>query len=482
MLLEKIINNQSFETGLRFKGNKDTGTTSKQAVAETKATSETLGKILREIKNVKGQQDKMREEICGRQNNLESELSRIREAIEEAAIQEEKRTTTDTPSIAPIRPMRTRTHQPHTTHTKTHFETSMEGVTLEDVQIDTDIPRCDDGGNLVYIDEIGTYDYACWEDMVDFYRSKNWTFPEKKVWAVERKKAIEDWKIKEKEGIIALRKAEKEAEEKKGKKEQGGLEKSTWADQVEEQAEEMELDSWSGVTVKDGIVVAKPKEDKGKGRATRTPTPPPQNFDFDKARNHGEESSVIDIETVNPAHNFDPSKVITTKSNPTVTAEKPRIGGRAPVNPGGWGQPSLAGVPPRPLARTNQQAGQSNSQQGKYPPPVRTTFAQIARQGADGQWNIVQRKNIPRTNPADEKVVPINWRKMVLNRRPGTGSPNVPDAEIHSIINRTLYAAQVPAHIRIQEVKRNYRGTLTITTTPKCSGNMVLNVTGATEW
>ena len=45
----------------------------------------------------------------------------------------------------------------------------MEGVTLEDVQIDTDIPRCDEGGNLVYIDEIGTYDYACWEDMVDFY-------------------------------------------------------------------------------------------------------------------------------------------------------------------------------------------------------------------------------------------------------------------------------------------------------------------------
>lgn len=63
---------------------------------------------------------------------------------------------------------------------------------------------------------------------------------------------------------------------------------------------------------------------------------------------------------------------------------------------------------------------------------------------------------------------------MVLNRRTGVGSPNVSDAEIHSTINRTLYAAQVSAHIRIQEVKRNYRGTLTITTTPKCSGTMVL--------
>lgn len=86
----------------------------------------------------------------------------------------------------------------------------------------------------------------------------------------------------------------------------------------------------------------------------------------------------------------------------------------------------------------------------------------------------MQPKNIPKSNPVDDKIIPINWRKIVLNRKAGVGSPNIPDAEIHSIINRTLYAAQVPAHIRIQKVRRNYQDTLTVTTTPKCSGNMVL--------
>lgn len=208
-----------------------------------------------------------------------------------------------------------------------------------------------------------------------------------------------------------MRKAEKEAEEKK-KKEQGGLEKSSWANQVEEQTEEMELDSWSGIMVKEGVAVARPTVDKGKGCATRTPTPPPQNFDFDKAQNRNETSS--DIEVIYPAHNFDPSKVISAENN---QAKKPMIAARAPTNPGTWGQPFVAGAPPRPLPCINQQAGQdtNNAQKNKYPPPTRTTFAQIARQGADGQWNIVQRKNVPRTNPADDKVVPINWRKMVLN-------------------------------------------------------------------
>lgn len=70
------------------------GLTSKWAQAEQKATNEMLGMILREIKNVKGQQDKIREKICGRQNNLESELSRIKSAIKEVVVQEERRAET----------------------------------------------------------------------------------------------------------------------------------------------------------------------------------------------------------------------------------------------------------------------------------------------------------------------------------------------------------------------------------------------------
>lgn len=132
----------------------------------------------------------------------------------------------------------------------------------------------------MYIDEIGTYDYSCGEDMVEFYRSKNWTFPEKKVWVEERKKAIEEWRIKENEGLIALRKAEKEAEERKKEwagipqvekekglpeKEKVELNKSMWADQVEDQEDEMELNSWSGIMVREGVAVSRPREDKGKG-------------------------------------------------------------------------------------------------------------------------------------------------------------------------------------------------------------------------
>lgn len=196
-LLNKIINNQSFDAGLRFKGGKEAGQSVKQTAAENKTTNETWGKILREIKNVKGQQDKMKEEICGRQNNLKSKLSRIREAIEAAAAQEEKSKRTgaglsgDGPATAsqplpppPSCPQRRLTHR---THIPTMFETRMEGVTRQDVEdeieddIDISILRCDDGGKLVYIDEIGTYHYACWEDMVEFYRTKNWSFPEKRV-------------------------------------------------------------------------------------------------------------------------------------------------------------------------------------------------------------------------------------------------------------------------------------------------------------
>ena len=55
------------------------------------------------------------------------------------------------------------------------FETRMKGVSRQDVEdeieddIDVRIPKCDDRGKLIYIDEIGTCDYACWEDMVEFY-------------------------------------------------------------------------------------------------------------------------------------------------------------------------------------------------------------------------------------------------------------------------------------------------------------------------
>ena len=333
--MEKIINNQSFDSGIRFKGGKDAGPASKQTASENKATNETLGKILREIKNVKGQQDKMREEICGRQNNLESELNRIRVAIEEAAKQEDDRNRSGTEKNRMVQHPRMRSHRSQSAHAPILFETRMEGVTIENLEIDTSIQRCDNGGRLVYIDEIGTYDYASWEDMVEFYQSKNWTFQEMKVWTEERQKAIEDWKIKEKEGLIALRKAEKEAEMKKKKqegiiqnegekksaeKEHKGLERSSWADQVEEQSEEMELDSWSGITTREGVEVDRPKMYKGKGKATRTPTPPPQNFDFKKARNRDDDSS--DIEVVYPAHNFDPSRVITERSGST---KKPQI-------------------------------------------------------------------------------------------------------------------------------------------------------------
>ena len=95
-LREKIINNQSFDIGIRFKEGKDRviGLTSKQAQAEQKANNDMLGMILREIKNVKGQQDKIKEEICGRQNNLVSELSHIKSAIKEVVVQEERRAGT----------------------------------------------------------------------------------------------------------------------------------------------------------------------------------------------------------------------------------------------------------------------------------------------------------------------------------------------------------------------------------------------------
>lgn len=51
--------------------------------------------------------------------------------------------------------------------------------------------------------------------MVEYYRSVNWTFPEKKVWQEEREKKIKEWKIREMECIKVLRKAEEEAEEKR---------------------------------------------------------------------------------------------------------------------------------------------------------------------------------------------------------------------------------------------------------------------------
>ena len=87
---------------------------------------------------------------------------------------------------------------------------------------------------------------------------------------------------------------------------------------------------------------------------------------------------------------------------------------------------------------------------------------------------MVQRKQIQPAQNQQIAQVPLHWRRMVLNRSAETSPPAVQDAEIHSIINHTLYAAKAPAYIRIQEVKRKYRNTITLTTTPRCSGQMML--------
>ena len=86
----------------------------------------------------------MREEICGRQNNLEGELNQIRRAIEEAAKQEGSLNAVE--KAKGEQTSRGQTHglhptlMPQHTSTPTLFKTSMEEVTLEDVEIDTNIP------------------------------------------------------------------------------------------------------------------------------------------------------------------------------------------------------------------------------------------------------------------------------------------------------------------------------------------------------
>ena len=120
---------------------------------------------------------------------------------------------------------------------------------------------------------------------------------------------------------------------------------------MEEQIKEMELDSWSRVTVRDNRAVVRPKIDKDKGYMTRTPILPMKNFDFDKTQGYREELS--DTEVIYPlaAHNFDPSKVLSSRANLT---KKSQIVAKAPTILVAWGQSFVVGIPPCPLPRANQ--------------------------------------------------------------------------------------------------------------------------------
>lgn len=155
-LLERIIKDQAHDSGIQFRGAKEGGVSSKAARQEAKGQSELLEKILREIKNVKGQQDKMREEVCKRQNNFESELSKIRQAIEEAANQEELSRRRQTPDKGRAR--QTPPRQGTAVHTiPPAFAARMELIETPDEA--SDPVQTDNGGRLIYIDEIGTYNY-----------------------------------------------------------------------------------------------------------------------------------------------------------------------------------------------------------------------------------------------------------------------------------------------------------------------------------
>jgi len=65
-------------------------------------------------------------------------------------------------------------------------------------------------------------------------------------------------------------------------------------------------------------------------------------------------------------------------------------------------------------------------------------------------------------------------RRLILRWDESIPLPNKMDQEIASVVNRALLQQQAPAHVRIMNVKRNARGTITAITHQDATAKMAL--------
>ena len=208
-----------------------------------------------------------------------------------------------------------------------------------------------------------------------------------------RDREMEEQKKREEEH---KQKAGKEGVQIEGKEEnreiQESLRGSRWADLVEEEereGSEMELDNWSRVTALLSLEIK--DEGKGKGKEARlhTPTPPLENFNFDAARQAGRQiprgmEAPLEVPVKVLAQNFDNGEI-------EMGVGKHNTTGRANLSE--WGKLSVL-VQQRPKSMKNARAAPTTKPAG--PPamipgtrdglPVRTSYAEIARQTPAGDW------------------------------------------------------------------------------------------------
>jgi hypothetical protein len=125
------------------------------------------------------------------------------------------------------------------------------------------------------------------------------------------------------------------------------------------------------------------------------------------------------------------------------------------------------------------------------PPPQQVTpRLQIARRPiaaataakpSDGPWvtakdkkTVKQERRQVKAAAAPAKTTPMEKRRILLVRNQSTPATTKKDADIQSAINRALFQNSVPYWIRLRDIHRNERGTITGTTTEFCTAEMLL--------
>jgi len=151
------------------------------------------------------------------------------------------------------------------------------------------------------------------------------------------------------------------------------------------------------------------------------------------------------------------------KSQQLQQQPKPRLPLKVQAKPHHAPKPKSASTPAR---RWETVPPRTQSQRAPSGPGGSSTTARRPKLKRD--------ESVPLPGPALTSGSSMADRRLILRRDKSIPLPRKMDEEIASAVNRALFEQQAPAHVRIMNVRRNPKGTITAITHQNATAEMAL--------